>query len=76
MALLSATAGTPSTYSGQYSRPFLERYASILGFHTRRRDLAATQSLVNVRTLRSQIRQVNIEVFDEQQLGCNCYSLI
>lgn len=68
VTLLSATAGFPSTYNGQYSRPFLERYASILGFHTRRRGLAATESLVSVRTLRSKIRPVNIEVFDEQQL--------
>lgn len=68
VTLLSATAGFPSTYNGQYSRPFLASYGKVLDFNIRQRDVASTQVLTDVRKLRESIRPVDIQVFDEQQL--------
>ncbi|WP_172743182.1 hypothetical protein [Citrobacter youngae] len=65
--LLSATAGFPGTYNGQYSRPFLADYAYHLGYQIKCRDVESAAPLATIRKLRNIHRPVNIEIFDDQK---------
>lgn len=66
--LLSATAGFPTTYNGQYSRPFLDKYARELNYRIRQRDVDSASPLSTIRDNRNLHRPVALEVFDDQVL--------
>ncbi|MCL7706985.1 hypothetical protein M8368_26800, partial [Enterobacter kobei] len=66
--LLSATAGFPATYNGQYSRPFLDKYARDLNYRIRQRDVNSASPLSAIRDNRNLHRPVALEVFDDQVL--------
>ncbi|MCV5434454.1 hypothetical protein OFN37_35640, partial [Escherichia coli] len=51
--LLSATAGFPTTYNGQYSRPFLDKYARELNYRIRQRDVDSASPLSTIRDNRN-----------------------
>ena len=57
-----------ATYNGQYSRPFLDKYARELNYRIRQRDVDSASPLSTIRDNRNLHRPVALEVFDDQVL--------